>query len=170
MRRSRLTAGRMVSAAATVFFLLLGTMAIQLHQGERSGAFGVFAFLFTFAGCTFLFGNEWYQIFVIPELSQVDPEAITALENLGDFTKYDMGALVAFLAFVLGWILYAISMLTAGVYSRSAPLLMTAGFILTPLSTVILSPALGGAIGNAVVGFAFILIGWETLQRGHQAK
>ena len=81
-----------------------------------------------------------------------------------------MGALVAFLAFVLGWILYAISMLTAGVYSRSAPLLMIAGFILTPLSAAILSPALGGAIGNAVLGIAFILIGWETQQRGHQAR
>jgi hypothetical protein len=66
--------------------------------------------------------------------------------------------------FALGWIGFAVSMLLAKVYSRLGPALVITGFFAVPLLTAATSLTVGGALGNAVLGSGFILLGRELFR------
>jgi hypothetical protein len=55
-------------------------------------------------------------------------------------------------------------MLVANVFARLGPTLIIAGFFAIPLLTAVTSLKLGGALGNAVLGSGFILLGREIFK------
>ncbi|NNF22758.1 MAG: hypothetical protein HKN67_12510 [Saprospiraceae bacterium] len=156
---------RMISAAFTVFFLLIATPGIYLYQNKRNSKFGFVAFLIAFAGGTFLFANEWYQVFILPEIAASSPDAIDLLDSSGSFSTYDFGAFLALITFTVGWLLIAIHLIRSGFKPRITPGLIIAGFFLIPILSAIISPSIGGAIGSTVLGLGFIAIGIRILQQ-----
>lgn len=154
---------RMSFAAIAAAFLLFGTIGLYLHQSKNSNNFGHITFLFAFFGSAFVLANEWYQIFVLPELAMISPEAILSLDSSNGVSIYDVGTMLALLTFSIGWILFSISMLKNGTYSRLGPILVIAGFLIIPIFSSFLTPVWGGMIGTSVMGLAFCLLGRELL-------
>lgn len=154
---------RMICAAITVFFLLLSTPGLYLFQSKNMSRNSIIPFLIAFAGSAFLLANEWYQIFIFPDLAGISPDALDNLDSSGSFTGYDIGALIAITTFALGWIIIAISLLRTKIVSIAAPALIIAGFFLTPLLSTAFAPSIAGAIGNTVLGIGFILLGYKII-------
>ncbi len=155
---------RMIFAALSVAFLLLGTVGIHVYQIEKSNNFGHITFVIVFFGCAFTLAHEWYQIFVMPDLASIDPEAVLDLNSTDGFIKYHIGTMIAIITFSVGWILFSISMLLNKVLNRMGSILVIAGFLLLPILSAITTPVWGGIIGTAVLGIAYILIGLELFR------
>ena len=77
---------------------------------------------------------------------------------------FDIEALIVITIFTLGWISFAASMLVARVFRRLGPALIVTGFFAIPLLSAATSPIWGGALGNAVLGSGFILLGSELFK------
>jgi hypothetical protein len=163
---------RLSLAALAVFLLMVGSPGLHAYQAARSGPFGKVAFGLTFLGCALLFAHEWAQVFYVHSLAVAAPEALQAIEDAEGMNFYDAEAMIVLVAFALGWIVFAISMMRANVFSRLGPILVVLGFFATPLFTAVTSVKLGGALGNIVLGSGFILLGRELLknQPGAQSR
>ncbi|MBT8107950.1 MAG: hypothetical protein KJP17_06920 [Gammaproteobacteria bacterium] len=156
---------RLSLAALAVFLLMVGCPSLHAYQATRSELFGKVAFGLTFLGCTLLFAHEWAQVFYVHSLAVAAPEALRAIEDAEGMNFYDAEAIIVLVTFAMGWIAFAVSMIRANVFSRLAPILVIAGFFATPLLTAVTSFKLGGALGNAVLGSGFILLGRELLRK-----
>jgi hypothetical protein len=164
MMASKAFLWRLSLAALTVFLLMIGSPALYAYQTGRSGLFGKFAFGLAFLGCTLLFAHEWAQVFFMHSMAVVAPDALQAMEDTKGPNLFDLEALIVITLFTLGWIAFAVSMLIANVFSRLSPILVIAGFFAIPLLTAATSPKLGGALGSAVLGAGFILLGRELFK------
>lgn len=145
------------------FFLMLGAIGIYRHQSGRAGRMGDIPFGLTFLGCVALFAHEWGQVFYVHPLARASAEGLRALEDAGDMTLYDIGALSALATFTLGWMLFAVSMLRAGVLGRAGPILLLAGFVTVPVMGGAVSEVWGLVVGNVVLGLGWILIAREII-------
>jgi hypothetical protein len=112
--------------------LLLGLVGLYAHQSEASGILGLVSFLVAFLGTAFSVGSGWYQLFVAPSLAVEAPEALDA-EPTGMLT---LGFVLTFVVFLtLGWVLFGIAALRAGVYPRMAVILLMIGVVINFLPT-----------------------------------
>ncbi len=152
---------RLSLAALTVFLFMIGSPDLHAYQGSRSGLFGKIAFSLTFLGCAFLFAHEWAQVFFVHSIAVAAPDALQAMEDAEGMNAFDIEALVAITTFTFGWISFAASMLVTKIFARLGPILIIAGFFAIPLLSAATSPIWGGALGNAVLGLGFILLGRE---------
>jgi len=164
MMASNVYLWRMSLASLAVFLLMAGCPSLHAYQASQSGSFGKVAFTFAFLGCALLFAHEWAQVFYVHSLAVAAPDALQAIEDAEGMNLYDMEAMIVLMTFVLGWIAFAASMIRAKVFYRLAPILVIAGFFATPLLTAVTTVKLGGALGNAVLGIGFILLGREALR------
>ena len=164
MMASNIYLWRLSLASLAVFLLMAGCPGLHAYQAARSGSFGKVAFALAFVGCALLFAHEWAQVFYVHSLAVVAPEALQAVEDVAGLNLYDLEAVIALMTFTLGWIVFAASMIRAGVFHRLAPILVIAGFFATPLFTVLATVKLGGALGNVVLGSGFILLGRQALR------
>ena len=157
---------RMSFAAFTVGLLLFGSIGLYLHhsQIERAKLFRFITFILAFFGTLFTFANEWHQIFVLPEIAQISPEAMDKFDASDDTVKYVIGAVLAIATFSLGWISFMISLLISRKLKRIGPALVISGFFIIPLITGIISPVWGGLIGSLLLGSGFILMGLELVK------
>ncbi len=164
MMASNVYLWRLSLAALAVFLLMAGCPSLHAYQAARSGSFGKVSFSLAFLGCALLFAHEWAQVFYVHSLAVTAPEALQAMEDAEGMNVYDMEAVIVIVTFTLGWIAFAASMLRARVFYRLAPILVIAGFFAIPLFTAVTTIKLGGALGNAVLGSGFILLGREALR------
>jgi hypothetical protein len=155
---------RLSVASLTVFLLLAGSPGLHVYQAGQTGLFGKAAFGLAFLGCAFLFAHEWGQVFFVHSMAVAAPDGLQAMEDTAGLNLYDLEAIIAILFFTLGWIAFAASMLIARVFSRLGPMLVIAGFFAVPLLTAATSLILGGALGNAVLGTGFVLLGRELIK------
>lgn len=159
---------RLTLASLTVFLLMIGSSGLYRYQAEHSGLFAKFAFALTFVGCAALFAHEWGQVFFIHSMAVAAPDALQAMEDAEGMNAFDLEAMIAIIGFTFGWLAFAVSMLMAKDFPRPGPVLIIAGFFAVPLLSVATTPVIGGALGNAVLGTGFILLGRE-LVRGKQS-
>lgn len=152
---------RMIFAALTVALLLFGVSGIYLHHSkiERGKLFRNISFMVAFFGTAFMLANEWHQIFVLPEVANINPEAV---DKLGG--RFAIGATTALTTFSLGWILFSISLLISRKLKRLGPILVLSGFFMIPLFSGIFTPAIGGIVGGVFLGVGFFLIGIELIK------
>ena len=165
MMASKIYLWRLSLAALTAFLFMIGSPGLYAYQAGRSGLFGRIAFGLTFSGCALLFAHEWAQVFFMHSMAVVAPDALQAMEDAGGMSIFDIEGLIVAVTFTLGWIAFAASMLVAKVFARLGPALVIAGFFAIPLLSAVTSLKLGGALGNAVLGSGFILLGRELLVR-----
>lgn len=157
---------RMIVAALTVAFLLFGSIGIYLHhsQTERLRTLMQITFIITFFGSAFMLANEWHQIFVLPELAKLNPEAVDKLGNSTHTGPYAIGAMIALATFSLGWISFSIILLISKKLKRLGPALVLTGFLIIPLASVVFTPVIGGIVGGILLGIGFSLIGREVFK------
>ena len=157
---------RMIFAALTVVFLLFGVIGIYLHHSkiERAKLFRHVTFIITFFGSAFMLANEWHQIFVLPDIANINPESVDKLGSSEQSGRYAIGAMIALVTFSFGWILFSISLLISRKLKRLGPILVLAGFFIIPLFSGIFTPVIGGIIGGIVLGTGFFLIGLELIK------
>jgi hypothetical protein len=111
------------------FFALFFAIALYLGQRRESGVLGGAAFILLFTGLVALVSLDFYGAFIRIYM----PEAMIAQIEEGPSAPVFVGFLLIFL---VGEILFGISVIRAGIYSKIAAILFMAGLI-----TVILHPS-----------------------------
>ncbi len=94
--------------------LMIALVATYSVQARQAGAFGVVALCLAIVGTVDMAGNMWFDGFVGPWLADVIPAALEVPRN-GTLV---VGAVSSYLLFPLGWVLYGVASLRAGVFPR----------------------------------------------------
>lgn len=152
---------RLSTAAAAVFFLLVGAVGLYNRHATQISWFGKLAFGITFIGCTFIFAHEWGQVFFLHELAKAAPQGLQALEDIEGFNLYDIEPIAGLSLFMIGWLLFAISMLIARVLNPVGPILLIVGLIAIPILAQVLPDLWGFIVGNVIVGTSWVVMGKE---------
>jgi hypothetical protein len=153
---------RQGASTAAAACLLFGAVGLHLRQASRAGWFGALAFVLAFLGGAMLLATEWAEVFVVHTLALGAPQSLAALESGHGPTLYDLGSMIAFATFALGWIALAAATLRAGAFPRAAAWLVIVGLFATPLLGAALHGAWGAAVGNAILGAGWFWLGLDV--------
>src|ERR687889_1113426 len=122
--------------------VLGGLVGLYARQSEQAGSLGVLGFLVAFLGTALAVGAFWAITFTEPAFAQVAPELLAQ----GPPGWLNFGFTLTFALTSLGWLLFGVATLRAGVYPRAAAILLIVGalisFLPLPLTEVILAIAI----------------------------
>ena len=132
-------------------FALLFAVGLYLRQRRESGVFGGVAFIVLFMGLATVVSLDYIGAFIAPYL----PSGM-----MDQILEGPTGAVAATsgLTFILGEILFGISVIRAKVFSRIASILFMVGMFFVPLGSVF--PESAVVIGSIVAGVG--LIWWSA--------
>ena len=131
----------------------LGLVGLYLCQARHAGRLGLIAFVVTFLGGMMAAGSTWSETFFGPWLAQAAPELLDA-DPTGAVIA---GVLVSYVLFALGWFLFGLVSLRAGVLPRGAAILMMIGALLFVVFSVMELPFTGVLYGAAVAWMGYAL-------------
>jgi hypothetical protein len=127
-------------------FITLGLVGMYTRQTQRAGILGLIAFVMTFSGMLMVFGLLWGEPFLGPLVAEQAP-GLLSTEPSGALA---VGNILSVVLFALGWFLFGLASLRAGVLPRGAAILMITGallsFVLTSLDLPLWSVVLGAAV------------------------
>lgn len=134
-----------VAYILTGVLVILGLMGLYACQARQAGTLGLIAFVGALAGTVMLAGADWSAAFLGPAVAESAPEIIDADPSGATL----VGILVTMLLAALGWLLFGLASLQAGVLPRGAAVLLIIGAVLTfvlifaelPLDVVVLGAA-----------------------------
>jgi hypothetical protein len=151
---------RVVNAGYFLAFvgLAIGLVAVHGATAERTGRFGLVAFLVALTGTMAQGGNMWFDGFAAPWLADVAPQVFTAERSV----ILQVGALSSYLLFALGWVLVGIALLRV----RAVP-------VVVGLALVV-----GGVLGygsgippyGVPIGLAMAAVGGWLVHAGRAAR
>lgn len=153
-RSSEIYFFRLSAASVDALLLLFGCLGLHLGQRSASGKFGAAAFSVTFVGTSLVFAIEWANLFVLRPVAQTSPGTFEVLnESLLMTVGFASGAGL----FMLGWLLFSVSLWLANVLPRWAALTALVGLI----SIVAVSPlgSYGQIPGNVIFGVGLMGLG-----------
>jgi len=138
------------------YLALLFAVGVYLRQRKQSGMFGGIAFIILFMGLAAVVSLDYFAAFIAPYL----PEGM-----VDQILESPAGAVAAVfgLVFLIGEILFGISVIRAGVFSKIASILFMVGMFLVPLGEVF--PESAVVIGSIIAGVALIWWGIELFQQ-----
>jgi hypothetical protein len=138
---------------AAGILMALGLLGLYAHQTQQAGTLGLFAFVVTFIGGMMAAGSSWSEAFfgawlarAAPELLDADPAGIVFA-----------GAILSFLLFALGWFLFGLASLRAGVLPRGAAILLMVGALLFAVINIAELPFAGVLFGAALAWMGYAL-------------
>ena len=150
------------SIAQIVAFAMLVIALIATYdlQAREAGVLGLIAVGAAILGTVFMAGDWWYEAFAVPRIAEVDPSVMV------DFAQSRLlfGGLLSFALFGIGWVLYGIASVRAGVFPAAISWAIAVGGLVSavPIGVVYLA-------GNVVLGLALVALGiW--LVRTHAAR
>ena len=152
---------RLSLACVSVLLLLVGSLGLFRRQSPHTGWGGLLAYAVLFVGCVMVFAHEWGQVFFLHELAKVAPDGLLALEEQDARNLYDIETILGLVGFMLGWILFAISMLVARVFKPLGPALILLGLLSTPVLGALLPDLWGFVVGNVVLSIGWVVLGRE---------
>lgn len=126
--------------------LLVALFAMQARQEDRAGGFGLFALVLAAAGTVLFCGVNWSLMFVDPAAAKVAPAFLDDQPP----AVLVVGLYLSVALFAVGWLLYAIAILRAGVFPRVPAVILLVGAILA------LAPM---PVGQTVAGLALVWLG-----------
>lgn len=135
------------------FFALFLAVALYLGHRRESGVLGGIAFIVLFTGLVTLVCLDYYGAFIRIHL----PEAVIAQVEEGSSAPVFVGSLFTFL---IGGILFGISVIRAGVYSKIAAILFMLGLLPIALHPTGIFPESIVDIGATAVGIGML---WWSL-------
>ena len=145
----------LMAVNAAYFFAFVGLMvaliAVHGRLAASLGRFGLVAFLFAVLGVMTQGGNMWFDGFAAPWLAEVLPQAFTAPKTL----SLQIGGLLSYVLFALGWVLYGLAALRARAVPVGLALALVVGGVLGYNSGL---PPYGTPIGLAVAALGGWLI------------
>ena len=130
--------------------LLVGLVGLYVRQSEASGLIGLVGFAVAFLGSALVLGAVWAQLFVAPFLAIRAPATLDA-EPTGTLA---VGFTLTFALGALGWLLFGIAALRAGVYPRAAAIALMVGAVISFLPI----PASGIVLDVVVAWLGFTLL------------
>jgi hypothetical protein len=142
---------------AFVVLLPLGLVGLYARQSEAAGPLGLLGFLVAFAGTGLVAGFLWTDTFVAPELARSAPQLLAE--------GPPPGRSLSLLVFGVGWALFGLVTLWAGVYPRQAAMLLIIGAVIsTVLILAFLPVPYGGLPFEAAVAWLGVALftGWGT--------
>ena len=113
--------------------VLLGLVGLYARQPEAMGVLGIIAFLCAFFGGVLAQGAIWSDAFISPAIASEAPELLES-EPPGVVI---FGILLSFVLVNLGWILFGVAVLRAGIYPRVAALLLIVGAVVALLLNIL---------------------------------
>jgi hypothetical protein len=135
-----------VSSLAVILLLVLTLLAIHARQAPALGRLGRTGFVVALLGTVLAAGGAWDSAFAVPFLADEAPAALDA----GSAGSLLVGYLISYLAFALGWGLYAVATLRARVLSRAGAYVVLAGAVFailpSPTAVRVLLVAIGAAL------------------------
>lgn len=125
-----------------VLLLLVALTGLYAHQSEEAGVLGVAGFLTALIGTGLLAGMMWTLAFVVPSAAIEAPAFLNAEQVAG---PVDAGFMLSGLAVAIGWALFGLATLRAGVFPRLAAIVLVVGAVITflplPATTVVIDVA-----------------------------
>lgn len=134
-------------------FITLGLVGMYTRQAQKSGTLGLIAFVMTFSGMLMVFGLSWGEPFLGPLVAEQAPGLLSA-EPSGVLV---VGSILSIVLFALGWFLFGLASLRAGVLSRGAAILMIIGALLSFVLTLLDLPLWSVVLGAAVTWMGYAL-------------
>jgi hypothetical protein len=114
-----------VLALLAMFVLLLALTGLYLRQADAARTLGLVGYLVAFLGTVLVAGDWWFESFIAPRIAEVAPEVMT-----GAITgSVLIGGVATFGLFAIGWTVFGVASLRAGVFPRAATALLTVGGI-----------------------------------------
>jgi hypothetical protein len=150
-----------VNAAYFVAFvgLMIALIAVHGRLAVSLGRFGLVAFVAAVAGVMTQGGNMWFDGFAVPWLAQALPQVFATPPTL----PLQIGGLLSYVLFALGWVLYGLAALRA----RALPVALSLGLIVGGLLGYNSGlPPWGTPIGLAVAALG----GWLIHQDRSSAR
>lgn len=95
--------------------LLLAVVAAYGWQAHKAGRLGLVGTIAAMVGTMFLGGDLWFETFYVTYVADVAPEVLDA-DPSGLIV---IGAISSYLLFAIGWALFGIASLRAGVFPRA---------------------------------------------------
>jgi hypothetical protein len=111
-----------------VLLLLVALVGLYARQSQESGVLGVAGFLAALIGTGLLAGMMWTFAFVVPSVAVEAPTFLNAEQVAGPL---DAGFMLSGLAVAIGWALFGVATLRAGVFPRVAAVVLIVGAIVT---------------------------------------
>ena len=143
----------LVLALVGSMLIFLGLVGLYARQVAETGVLGLIAFLVAFFGMTLLVGIIWTFTFVVPPLAEAAPEFLDA-DPSGVLAA---GFILTVVLFALGWILFGLASLLAGVLPRGAAVLLIIGAALSFVLDFLELP-----LGEVVFGVALAWMGYAV--------
>jgi hypothetical protein len=162
LRTSGIYLLRFSLAVIEALLLLFGCLGLHLGQRCVSGRFGAAAFLVCFTGTSLLFAFEWSNLFVLRAVAQTSPDALTALDKSPLMTT---GIASAAVLFMLGWLLFSISLWRARVFPRWTALTALAGLISLPALGATPMGLAGQIVGNVIFACGLLGLGYSLARQ-----
>lgn len=138
-------------------FTLLGLAGLYARQAERAGRLGLIGFVSAFIGIAMSGPGEFLAAFVSPFIAAKAPalfDEVMSSQPTGPALAFQ---LVMIAGLVVGYILFGIATVRAGVLPRWGGWLLIAGVLLafgSPLSHII------GIVAAAVLGLGLVWLGY----------
>jgi hypothetical protein len=135
---------RMGLALAAMFALLVALTGLYAREAHATGRLALIGYLTAFLGTLLVAGDWWYEAIIGPGLRAEAPELLaTAPTGL-----ILIGAAITTITFGVGWLLFGLASVRAGVLPRSGTLLMTVGGVVGILALIApFQVPLGAAVG-----------------------
>jgi len=129
-----------------VAFCLLAITAIAAYfrQAHKAGRLGIAGLIAAVVGTMFLGGDLWFETFYVTYLADTAPAVLDA-DPAGLIV---IGAVSSYLLFAIGWTLFGLSSLRAGVFPRAICVAIVIGGLLGFQS---LLPPFGIPLGLAMI-------------------
>ncbi len=147
-----------------VIFVLGGLVGLYAGQSEEAGALGLFGFLVAFLGTTLVVGAAWFEAFAARTLALAVPGFFE--DDPAGWLGWGMG--LAYVLAALGWLLFGVATLRAGVYPRWAAIVLIVGAVLLGLPVPGLEIVL--AVAVAWLGFALFMGRVALAERPKRAR
>lgn len=133
---------------------ILGLVGLYARHAEQAGSLGLIAFVVAVTGTVLAAGTDWSAAFLGPWLAQiVSPEVLDA-EPTGGLL---VGFLVSFVLLALGWFLFGLASLRAGVLPRGAAVLLIVGAVLAMVMGFLEIPFEVVVLGLAMAWMGYVL-------------
>jgi hypothetical protein len=123
-------------------------------QAKKVGNLGTIAFLVAITGSVMVSGIDWSSAFMAPWLSEITAPGVLDAEPSGVFIA---GILITFALFSVGYFLFGLASLRAGMLPRGASVLLMIGAVLFLVMAFLELGFEGVVLGTAIAWFGYAL-------------
>lgn len=118
-----------VMGLIAALLILVGLPALYIRQAEQAGRLGLIAFVVVFTGMALVTGNAYFGVFIQSGLVDLIIMAEGAGVTVQEPAAAGVGFMMTLVLYLLGWVLFGLASLRAGVLLRWAAALVMAGLV-----------------------------------------